>query len=510
MINRNDFPCMGEVLPRFQEHASKLKEASEKALDSMRRGRSPPKAYTVEILQAVAAFTARTTEEPRLRDILNAVVKLSADSYSRDYQIKNQIKDLGKQAPQQVGARKSTSYAKVAEAEPTAIQTTKLQQENQVHKKTIRIKMNNPEISIENKRSSPVALATKVNKAIQDLSISQTNIGAAKALRTTGDIEIIAANQEEAEKLCKDQRWTKELAATAQVKTRTFGVIIKGVAIQDLQGDQQQMKSQLQKENEHTTQIDPYWVGYLHKPREQDRRIPLVIELQDVKQANQVIQNGIFIGAVWYSGEVYNRRCRLTQCFKCWRYGHLAAVCPHEERCGKCSGGHNHQTCSSQRLECTGCGGEHEARSKLCTARGREVDRIEKLRKTTPAIYPEVKEITQGKDTQRIRGNQSAKPSRSSCQSQSSCQGQSSCQDQSSRQASEEEWCEIVRNGKKRKVIMTSDPSTRATSPESSVQAVTALEHTPDPPVQTPESMVQLLETLRQRPEGPQEDSMQE
>lgn len=57
---------------------------------------------------------------------------------------------------------------------------------------------------------------------------------------------------------------------------------------------------------------------------------------------------------------------------------------------------------------------------------------------------------------------------------------------------------------------MTSDPSTRATSPESSVQAVTALEHTPDPPVQTPESMVQLLETLRQRPEGPQEDSMQE
>ena len=80
MVGRNDFPWMGERLPRFQEQASKLKEASEKAISWIENGKNPSKGYILEVLQALAAFTTRASEEPRLRDILNAVVKLSADS----------------------------------------------------------------------------------------------------------------------------------------------------------------------------------------------------------------------------------------------------------------------------------------------------------------------------------------------------------------------------------------------------------------------------------------------
>ena len=67
----------------------------------------------------------------------------------------------------------------------------------------------------------------------------------------------------------------------------------------------------------------------------------------------------------------------------------MATVCPQEERCGKCGREHNHQSCSSIRVECAGCGGEHEARNRLCTSRAREVDRIERIRKTTPSLFPE-------------------------------------------------------------------------------------------------------------------------
>ena len=136
-------------------------------------------------------------------------------------------------------------------------------------------------------------------------------------------------------------------------------------------------------------EVNLYWVGYLHRPREGEIRIPLIIEVQGIRQANRLIQNRICIGAVWYRCEVYNRRCRLTQCFKYWRYGHLATVCPHEERYRKCGGRHNYQSCSSIRIKCAGCGGEYEARNRLYTTWAREVDRIDKIRKTTPSLFPE-------------------------------------------------------------------------------------------------------------------------
>lgn len=387
MVGINSFPRMLESHSRLRDQASMMREASEKALETLENGKNAPKGYLREVLQATAALATRVMDEPRLQEILNAVIKLSADSYSRDYQVKNMIKDLSKRS-QPIETPRPTTYAQAVGRDPLINQDTTTRVSEQKEQRTIRIKMNNPQVSVENKRSSPKELVSKVNKAIQDLSISQTGIGAAKTLQFTGDVEITAASREEAEKLRKDQRWTQALATTAQVKERTFGVIAKGVAVQDLRGDQGSMRAQIREQNQNAMEVDPYWVGYLHKPREGESRIPLIIEVKGVHQANRLIRDGICIGAVWYRCEVYNRRCRLTQCFKCWRYGHLATVCPHEERCGKCGKGHNHLSCASVRAECAGCGGEHEARSRLCTSRAREVDRIERIRKTTPSLFP--------------------------------------------------------------------------------------------------------------------------
>ena len=411
-----------------------IKEASEKAIRTLENGKSPPKGYLREVLQATVAFTTRVTTEPRLQDIMNAVVKLSADSYSRDYQVKNMLKDIAKKPQQVKETSRPATYAQAVGRDLGVNQDTTQRQNEQKEQRTIRVKMNNPQISIENKKSNPKELAGKLNKAIQDFSISQAEIGAAKVLYSTGDIEITTANKEEADKLRTDQRWTQALAANAQVKERTFGVIAKGVMVQDLRGDQTSMRAQIQEQNRNTMEIDPYWVGFLHRPRDGESRIPLVIEVKGVKQANQLIRNGICIGAVWYSCEVYNRRCRLTQCFKCWRYGHLATVCPHEERCGQCGGGHNHLACRSARLACIGCGGEHEARSKLCTARAREVDRIERIRKTTPSLFPEEKRIEENSPSISIPNQRNTNLG--------------------------DEWQEVSVKGKKRKVMTTPSNST--------------------------------------------------
>ena len=62
-----------------------IEKASERVIKIIENKRSPPKGYLREVLQATIAFTTKIIEKLKHRKILNTVVKLSADSYSRDY-----------------------------------------------------------------------------------------------------------------------------------------------------------------------------------------------------------------------------------------------------------------------------------------------------------------------------------------------------------------------------------------------------------------------------------------
>lgn len=67
------------------------------------------------------------------------------------------------------------------------------------------------------------------------------------------------------------------------------------------------------------------------------------------------------------------------RCFKCQRYGHVAAICKGKQRCSKCSGEHEYGKCEEgAKLKCCNCGGEHSAAYGGCEANKRmqEVQRI--------------------------------------------------------------------------------------------------------------------------------------
>lgn len=55
----------------------------------------------------------------------------------------------------------------------------------------------------------------------------------------------------------------------------------------------------------------------------------------------------------------------VTQCSKCWRFGHSGKLCPSRKlTCPKCS--ENHANCESQVYKCANCGGQHMALFKGC------------------------------------------------------------------------------------------------------------------------------------------------
>lgn len=55
----------------------------------------------------------------------------------------------------------------------------------------------------------------------------------------------------------------------------------------------------------------------------------------------------------------------VTQCSKCWRFGHIAKMCPTSKvLCPKCC--NYHDTCDATKFKCANCSGNHMAMSKSC------------------------------------------------------------------------------------------------------------------------------------------------
>lgn len=85
----------------------------------------------------------------------------------------------------------------------------------------------------------------------------------------------------------------------------------------------------------------------------------------------------VFIGYMSYDVRVYVPPP--LRCFKCQKYGHIAAVCKGKLRCSKCSGEHEYGKCEKDaKLKCSNCGGEHSSAYRGCevSKRMQEVQRI--------------------------------------------------------------------------------------------------------------------------------------
>jgi hypothetical protein len=73
----------------------------------------------------------------------------------------------------------------------------------------------------------------------------------------------------------------------------------------------------------------------------------LIIAFGDPRHANQAIQEGIFLRGALVRTELYDPGCRVVQCSRCYRFGHVAAMCSSTAACPYCTlamEGNNFQT----------------------------------------------------------------------------------------------------------------------------------------------------------------------
>lgn len=90
------------------------------------------------------------------------------------------------------------------------------------------------------------------------------------------------------------------------------------------------------------------------------------------------------------------------QCFKCQRYGHIAAVCKGKQRCAKCGGEHRYDECEMDvQMKCCNCGGQHNVAYGECMVwkQASEIQKVKTIKNITCAEA--AKCVQEGKKVQK-------------------------------------------------------------------------------------------------------------
>lgn len=85
--------------------------------------------------------------------------------------------------------------------------------------------------------------------------------------------------------------------------------------------------------------------------------------------------------------QLYDRACRVKQCFRCYNYGHIGTQCNASQTCGYCGEQHESKHCSRKGVEgfaprCAVCKDSHTAWSNACPARKKELQRVEQAKES--------------------------------------------------------------------------------------------------------------------------------
>ena len=77
------------------------------------------------------------------------------------------------------------------------------------------------------------------------------------------------------------------------------------------------------------------------------------------------------------------------RCFKCQKYGHVAAICRGKQRCGRCAGEHEYGKCKEgTKLKCCNCGGEHTSAYRGCEI-SKKVAEVQRVKISQGISYAE-------------------------------------------------------------------------------------------------------------------------
>ena len=253
----------------------------------------------------------------------------------------------------------------------------------------VRVKLKDHGI-IQRYRTHPVTWTKqRVETSIRDNAATKTvKVVAAHQLKS-GDIQIFTSTTAEAIRIKENQGWVKGLGENAELIVPTYGVIVHDISTNSINIKDQRAVTQQVLADNHTVipNAEISYIGWLTKEAPLKRASSIVVEFTDPESANAIIYAGMAWEGQIHQCELYDRSCRVMQCFRCYHYCHITTQCNAPQVCGYCAEPHETKHCKQKEVagfapRCAVCKDAHTAWSNACPARKKEVQRVERAKQT--------------------------------------------------------------------------------------------------------------------------------
>ena len=210
---------------------------------------------------------------------------------------------------------------------------------------------------------------------------------------TSGDLLIGTTMEEARRELEEDPEWLQAISTSATIRRKIYTVVAHGVRVTRANTASQAVaivEIERQNHSPHPNlkikRLTWPWVAE-GKPVSS-----LHLDLTCPIATNRLLEEGLLEDLYVHTCKVFNRSARLTQCFQCQGYGHVARASQKGEKCAHCAGDHNTKDChradDQSKAKCTNCRQHgHATWMKVCPVCSMELERLQTIIMTTPTRF---------------------------------------------------------------------------------------------------------------------------
>jgi len=210
----------------------------------------------------------------------------------------------------------------------------------------------------------------------------------------SGDtIRLQCVDEKSATVLKESMEWNKACAGI-ELKKRKYGIVVHGISKADLnpssatRDEINELEEDNKRTNLHIAEILP--LRRRAKRHEAALHQSIIIFTNCPHEADDCINQGVIVKGQHYDAEKYTPQLNITQCFRCYGYGHRAPECTTIHlQCGKCGKKeHDTKSCPEDSTpRCFHCQGPHPAWHIECRRRDEESQRLLQERSKTSPFY---------------------------------------------------------------------------------------------------------------------------
>lgn len=388
----------------INEHATYLREACNQ-LQAVDRGRQNQVPWNIvqPYLESTIALIGKVLRQPALGEVLHQVrdtAKCTQNIQKDVTVIKNSVglSTTPLNASNFGGGKTATSWAQIAAHAkgypalpppvPSATSASKAQSTVTAYKdRVVTVKLKDHAVAQRHRAHSASWTRQQVETSIHgNAATKSVKVVAAHQLKS-GDIQIFTSTTAETTQLKENGGWLRGLGEHAELIVPTYGVIVHGISTSSINIKDQEATIQQMLADNYTVipSAKISYIGWLTKEATLKRASSIVVEFTDPAMANAIIYAGMVWDGQIHQCQLYDRACRVKQCFRCYNYGHIGTQCNASQVCGYCAEQHETKHCRQKGVEgftprCAVCKDAHTAWSNACPARRKEMRRVEQAK----------------------------------------------------------------------------------------------------------------------------------